>query len=101
MPENSDWISCSGCENSRSSGKKPNFDPKPQKTRNDSSYNLFIWGRAPVALATLNDSSYNSDEPATPAQRRASMTWAQRLKRVFNIDIETCSGCGGAMKVIA
>ena len=25
---------------------------------------------------------------------------AQRLKRVFNIDIETCSGCGG-MKVIA
>ena len=29
------------------------------------------------------------------------MTWAQRLKRVFNIDIETCSVCGGAMKVIA
>lgn len=25
----------------------------------------------------------------------------KRLKRVFNIDIETCSGCGGAMKVIA
>jgi hypothetical protein len=23
------------------------------------------------------------------------MTWAQRLKRVFNIDIETCKGCGG------
>ncbi|MGB5456249.1 MAG: IS91 family transposase, partial [Gammaproteobacteria bacterium] len=21
------------------------------------------------------------------------MTWAQRLKRVFNIDIETCSAC--------
>ncbi len=29
------------------------------------------------------------------------MTWAQRLKRVFNIDIETCSQCGGTMKVIA
>ena len=29
------------------------------------------------------------------------MTWAQRLKRVFNIDMETCSACGGAMKVIA
>ena len=38
LPENSDWISCSGCENSCSSGKKPNFDPKPQKPRNDSSY---------------------------------------------------------------
>jgi len=29
------------------------------------------------------------------------MTWAQRLKRVFNIDIETCQHCGGAIKVIA
>ncbi len=27
--------------------------------------------------------------------------WAQRLKRVFNIDIETCSECGGAVKIIA
>jgi hypothetical protein len=41
------------------------------------------------------------DEPPTPAERRASMTWAQRLKRVLHIDIETCSACGGAMKVIA
>ena len=29
------------------------------------------------------------------------MTWAQRLKRVFKIDIETCATCGGKMKVIA
>lgn len=29
------------------------------------------------------------------------MTWAQRLKRVFNIDIETCNHCGGAVKIIA
>ncbi len=29
------------------------------------------------------------------------MTWAQRLKRVFNIDITTCETCGGAVKVIA
>jgi hypothetical protein len=42
-----------------------------------------------------------TDEPLTPAERHTSMTWAQRLKRVFNIDIETCSACGGAMKVIA
>ena len=28
------------------------------------------------------------------------MTWAQRLKRVFDIDIETCPACGGAVKVI-
>jgi len=37
----------------------------------------------------------------TPAERHASMTWAQRLKRVFNIDIETCSECGGDVKIIA
>lgn len=42
-----------------------------------------------------------TDEPPTPVQRRASMTWAQRLRRVFNIDIETCGVCGGAMRVIA
>ena len=41
------------------------------------------------------------DEPSTPTERRASMTWAQRLKRVFNIDIETCTECGGTVKVIA
>ena len=29
------------------------------------------------------------------------MTWAQRLKRVFNIDVEACTHCGGAVKVIA
>lgn len=40
-------------------------------------------------------------EPPTPAERRAAMNWAQRLKRVFNFDIETCSACGGAVKVIA
>jgi hypothetical protein len=37
----------------------------------------------------------------SPAECHASMTWAQRLKRVFNIDIETCPECGGAVKVIA
>jgi hypothetical protein len=29
------------------------------------------------------------------------MTWAQRLKRVFGIDIETCVACGGATRIIA
>jgi hypothetical protein len=40
-------------------------------------------------------------ELPTSAERRAAMTWAQRLKRVFNIDIEICRDCGGAVKVIA
>jgi hypothetical protein len=29
------------------------------------------------------------------------MTWAQRLKRVFGIDVEVCPVCGGAMRIIA
>ena len=34
-------------------------------------------------------------------ERRTAMTWAQRLKRVFNIDVESCAYCGGPAKVIA
>ena len=40
-------------------------------------------------------------EEPTPVERRAAMTWAQRLKRVFGIDIETCPVCGGAVRIIA
>jgi rRNA maturation endonuclease Nob1 len=29
------------------------------------------------------------------------MSWAQRLKRVFNIDVSICPQCGGEAKVIA
>ena len=29
------------------------------------------------------------------------MTWAQRLKRVFQIDIDTCTRCGDAVRIIA
>jgi hypothetical protein len=31
----------------------------------------------------------------------APMSWAQRLKRVFAIEIETCPLCGGKLRVIA
>jgi hypothetical protein len=37
----------------------------------------------------------------TPAEQRVAMIWAQRLKRVFGIDIEACRECGGTVKVIA
>jgi hypothetical protein len=37
----------------------------------------------------------------TPAERRAAMTWAQRLKRVFTSDVETCRPCGGGVNVAA
>ena len=37
----------------------------------------------------------------TDVHRHQSMTWAQRVKRVFAIDIERCRRCGGKLKVIA
>jgi hypothetical protein len=36
---------------------------------------------------------------ATP--KHVSMSWAQRLKRAFGIEIESCEQCGGAVKIIA
>ena len=40
-------------------------------------------------------------DPRTPAERHRAMRWAQRLKRVFGIEIETCEQCGGRVRVIA
>lgn len=37
----------------------------------------------------------------TPAERHRAMSWAQRLKRVFRIDIERCERCGGKVRIIA
>jgi len=42
----------------------------------------------------------SDSEVASSIERHAAMTWAQRLKRVFNIDIEVCGRCGGSVKVI-
>jgi len=48
-------------------------------------------------------------EVRSPAERHVAracpalsgMSWAQRLKRVFNIDIAVCGRCGGSARVIA
>lgn len=51
-----------------------------------------------LALGASTVAATNNKEDATPAQR---MTWAQRLRRVFRIDVQTCPKCGGTMKIIA
>jgi hypothetical protein len=38
---------------------------------------------------------------ASAADCSPNLTWAQRLKRVFGIDLETCRQCGGRLRVIA
>jgi hypothetical protein len=45
---------------------------------------------------------HSADETdQTAAEKRAAMTWAQRLRRVFNIEIEICDECGGDVRIIA
>ena len=41
------------------------------------------------------DTKRESDKPLAP------LSWAERLKRVFLIDIEQCPRCGGRLRVIA
>lgn len=43
----------------------------------------------------------NEGSPASARSRQQVLTWAQRLKRVFAIDIEGCRRCGGRLRVIA
>jgi hypothetical protein len=45
--------------------------------------------------------THQENEDKTPEHRHKAMTWAQRLKRVFNIDVSVCSKCGGEARVIA
>jgi len=41
------------------------------------------------------------EEQETPKPKAYSMTWAQRFKRVFAIEIEKCEKCGGPVRIIA
>jgi hypothetical protein len=48
-----------------------------------------------------NKTRKKTEQPAKRDELVAPLTWAQRLKRVFNIDITLCPICGGTMRVIA
>ena len=45
--------------------------------------------------------AYAARGEVSVSNRQRAMSWAQRLKRVFAIDIETCRQCGGHLRVIA
>ena len=50
---------------------------------------------------TNAESTEASTDHRTPIERRRAMTWAQRLKRVFGIDVSMCVYCGGAVRIVA
>ncbi|WP_206020127.1 transposase [Pseudomaricurvus alkylphenolicus] len=60
-------------------------------------------GKCGSRTNAANGSSHSGQDwlDKAPEERHRAMRWAQRLKRVFNIDIETCASCGGRVKVIA
>jgi hypothetical protein len=55
------------------------------------------------------DGAYRSDGTAPPVfhavppavPKHVAMSWAQRLKRVFAIEIDNCARCQGRLRVIA
>ena len=52
--------------------------------------------------APVNTNTHSADHGAAPPPSApARMSWARLLKRVFDIDIEQCSQCGGTLKIIA
>jgi hypothetical protein len=57
-------------------------------------------GKRPAADTDPADGKANIDH-RTPGERRRAMTWAQRLKRVFSIDVTNCTHCGGAVRIVA
>ncbi len=69
------------------------------------------WDWPPLQRTGVEYPEYSHGEPAcdispamrdkTDAQRHRCMRWAQRLKRVFQIEIDTCLRCGGRLRVIA
>jgi hypothetical protein len=44
-------------------------------------------------------SGADEEKPQTP--RHVAMNWARRLKRVFGVEIERCTRCGGRLSIIA
>jgi hypothetical protein len=46
-------------------------------------------------------SDHKPEEDRVEDELIAPLSWAQRLKRVFNLDIYLCPFCGGTLRVIA
>ncbi len=72
-------------------------DPVPWSVRANSRYCAWV---VPGRQQPTGEQEQTDEEP-TAAERRAAMTWAQRLKWVFGIVIETCPACGGAVRIVA
>jgi hypothetical protein len=57
--------------------------------------------RAAITPAGRGRCARPADGAERPVSKHVAMSWAQRLKRVFAVDIEHCRRCGGKLRVIA
>jgi Putative transposase len=57
--------------------------------------------RAQIVPGKRGRDGFAAQGQGSAVPKRLAMTWAQRLKRVFGIEIESCEHCGGAVKIIA
>jgi hypothetical protein len=69
--------------------------PAPARVRRRRKGNDSATAPATRQSSTTDSRSDCNDPPTAP------LTWAQRLKRVFEIDITLCPLCGGQLRVIA
>jgi hypothetical protein len=66
-------------------------------------HEVFAPHHAYRACVVKEENKQNSmaGEVQTASERRAAMSLAKRLKRVFDLDITVCEACGRAVKIIA
>jgi hypothetical protein len=57
--------------------------------------------RVAITPAGRGRGSRDAETPERPVSEHVAMSWAQRLERVFAIDIESCRRCGGKLRMIA
>jgi hypothetical protein len=57
--------------------------------------------RSKIVRAPAERAAETSSEDAHAQGETPRMSWPRLLKRVFDIDIEHCPNCGGALKIIA
>jgi Putative transposase len=56
--------------------------------------------RAQIVPAKRGRGAADTARQGSATAKHVSMRWAQRLKRVFGIEINACEHCGGAIKII-
>jgi Putative transposase len=57
-----------------------------------------VTGPAPMPVP---DNPHDGDGQIREPKPTATMSWMQRLRRVFDIDLQSCPRCGGTVRVIA